>query len=76
MGKSLGVYEPLSVTYYLPEAKLLLDLVTPEGCKAKLTWVTSQDEDSLPAKETYQNQPSSVMPGSQDRKSQVRLCNH
>ena len=30
--------------------KLVLDLATPEGCKAELTWVVVISQDSLPAK--------------------------
>jgi len=34
----------------LPQPKLVLNLATPEGCKAKLTWVVVISHDSLPAK--------------------------
>jgi len=34
----------------LPQPKLVLDLATPEGCKAELTWVVVISQDSLPAK--------------------------
>jgi len=42
---------PAEVTFPpLPQPKLLLDLATPEGCKAELTWVVVISQDSLPAK--------------------------
>ena len=34
----------------LPQLKPGLDLVTPEGCEAELTWVVVTSQDSLPAK--------------------------
>jgi len=34
----------------LPQPKLVLDLATPEGCKAELTWMVVISQDSLPAK--------------------------
>ena len=34
----------------LPQQKLVLDLATPEGYKAELTWVVVISEDSLLAK--------------------------
>jgi len=33
----------------LPQWKLVLDLATPEGCKAELTWVEVISQDSLRA---------------------------
>jgi len=49
-GKSHAAWDPAEVIF-TPSAqqKLVLDLATQEGCKAELTWVTSQD--SLPTKE-------------------------
>ena len=42
---------PTEVTFLpLPQPKLVLDLATPEGCKAELTWVVVISQDSLPAK--------------------------
>ena len=42
---------PAEVTFLpLPQPKLVLDLATPEGCKAELTWVVVISLDSLPAK--------------------------
>jgi len=35
----------------LPQPKLALDLVTPEGCKAELSWVVVIFQDSLAAKD-------------------------
>ena len=32
----------------LPQPKLVLDLVTQEGCKAELTWVVVVSQDSSP----------------------------
>ena len=32
----------------LPQPKLVLDLATPEGCKAELTWVVVISQDSYP----------------------------
>ena len=34
----------------LTQPKLVLDLATPEGCKAELTWMVVISQDSLPAK--------------------------
>ena len=34
----------------LLQPKLVLDLATPERCKAELTWVVVISQDSLPAK--------------------------
>jgi len=42
---------PAEVTFPpLPQPKLVLDLATPEGCRAELTWVVVIFQDSLPAK--------------------------
>jgi len=42
---------PAEVTFPpLPQPKLVLNLATPEGCKAELTWVVVICHDSLPAK--------------------------
>jgi len=35
----------------LYQPKLVLELTTPEGCKAELTWVVVTSQDSLPAKD-------------------------
>jgi len=40
----------------LPQPKLVLDLVTPEGCKAELTWVVVTSQDNLPAKDGHLSQ--------------------
>jgi len=40
----------------LPQPKLVLDLATPEGCKAELTWVVVISQDSLPAKNGHLSQ--------------------
>jgi len=38
---------PAEVTFpLLPQQKLVLDLATPRGCKAKLTWVVVTSKDS------------------------------
>jgi len=42
-------YEITEVTFPpLPQPKLVLDLATPEGCKAELTWVVVISQDRLP----------------------------
>jgi len=42
---------PAEVTFPpLPQPKLVLDLATPEGCNAELTWVVVIYKDSVPAK--------------------------
>ena len=47
---------PAEVTFPpLPQPKLVLDLATPEGCKAELTWVVVISQDSLPAKYGLRN---------------------
>jgi len=40
----------------LPQPKLVLDLATPEGCEAELTWVVVISQDSLPAKYSHLSQ--------------------
>jgi len=40
----------------LPQLKLVLDLVTLEGCKAELTWVVVISQNSLPAKDGHLSQ--------------------
>ena len=37
----------------LPLPKLVLDLATPEGWTAELTWVMVISQDSLPAKDRH-----------------------
>ena len=40
MGSHSVTFHPAEVTFLpLPQPKLVLDLATPEGCKAELTWV-------------------------------------
>jgi len=40
MGSHSVTYHPAVVTYPpLPQPKVVLNLATVEGCKAKLTWV-------------------------------------
>jgi len=42
---------PAEVTFPpLPQPKLVLDLATPEGREAELTWVVVISQDSLPTK--------------------------
>jgi len=45
---------PAAVT--LPQPKLVLDLATPEGCKAELTYVVVIAQHSLPAKDGHLSQ--------------------
>jgi len=40
----------------LSQPKLVLDLATPEGCKAELTWVVVISQESLPAKDGHLSQ--------------------
>jgi len=51
-------YLPLSNSDFpsLPKPKLVLDLVTLEGCKAELTWVVVISQDSLLAKDRHLSQ--------------------
>ena len=52
MGSHSVTCHPAAVTLLpLPQPKLVLDLVTPDGCKAELTWVVVISQDSLPAKD-------------------------
>jgi len=46
------IFDPLTLNIYsaLGIGGLVLDLATPEGCKAELTWVVVISQDSLPAK--------------------------
>jgi len=40
MGSHSVTYHLAVVTFtHVPQSKLVLNLVTPEGCKAELTWV-------------------------------------
>ena len=48
MGSHSVTCHPADVTFPpLPQSKLVLDLATPEGCKAELTQVCLQSEASL-----------------------------
>jgi len=51
MGSHSVTCHPAPVTFPpLPQLKLVLDLATPEGCKADLTWVKMELEDSFDEK--------------------------
>jgi len=51
MGSHSVTCHPVVVTFPpLPQPKLVLDLATPEGCKAELTPVVVISHDSLHAK--------------------------
>ena len=57
---------PTAVTFSpLPQLKLVLDLATPEGRKAELTWMLVISEDGLPVKYGHLSQkyPGSGMAG-------------
>jgi len=46
-----------AVTFmHFPQLKLVLDLATPEGCKAELTWVIVVSQDTLLAKDGHLSQ--------------------
>jgi len=47
---------PAATSAPLPQPKLVLDLATPEGCKAELTWVMVISNDSSPAKDGHLSQ--------------------
>ena len=48
---------PAAMTFpLLPQPKLVLDLVSLEGCKAELTWVVVISQDSLPDKDGHLSQ--------------------
>jgi len=54
MGSHIVTCHPAVVTFPpLPQAKLVLNLATPEGCKAELTRVVVISQDSLSAKYDY-----------------------
>ena len=72
---------PAAVTFPpIPQTKLVLDLATPDECKAELTSVFIISHDSLPAKYDHlsQQQPGSVTDGNwtRNRKSQIQRPNH
>jgi len=51
VGSHRVTYHPAVTTFPpLSHPKLELDLATPEGSKAKFTWVVVISQDSLPAK--------------------------
>jgi len=51
MGSHSVTCQPAAVTFPpLPQPKLVLDLATPAGCKAELTWVAVISQDRLPTK--------------------------
>jgi len=57
MGSHSVACHPAVVTFpLLPQPKLVLDLATPEGCKAELTYVVVTSQDSLPAKDGHLSQ--------------------
>jgi len=54
MGSHSVICHPVAVTFPpLPQPKLVLDLATPEGCKAELTLVAVISKDSLNAKDGH-----------------------
>jgi len=55
MGSHRVTSHPAVVTFpHFPQPKLVLDLVTPEGCKAEFTWVVVMFEEAyLPKTATY-----------------------
>ena len=55
MGSHSVTCHPEEVTFQpLPQPKLVLDLATPEGCKAELTYVVvTCSQDSLPTKDGH-----------------------
>jgi len=57
MGSHSVTCHPAAMTFPpLPQTKLVLNLATPEGRKAELTWVVVIFQDSLPAKDGYLSQ--------------------
>ena len=51
MGSQIVTYHPAAVTFPpLPQSKLVLELSTPEGCNAELTYVVVISQDRLPTK--------------------------
>ena len=76
LGSHSVTCHPAAVTFPpLTQTKLVVNLATPEGCKAELTWVVVISQDSFPVKYGHLSQklPGSVMAGNQtcDCKSQV-----
>ena len=57
MGSHSVTCHPAALTFpLLPQPKLVLDLATPEGCKAELTWLVVISKDSLPAENCHLSQ--------------------
>jgi len=50
MGSHSVTCHPAAETDVLPRPKMVLDLVTPDGWKADLTWVVVISEGNLPVK--------------------------
>jgi len=74
MGSHSDTCHPAAVIFPpLPQPKLVLDLATPEECKAELTWVVITSQDNLPAKDGHPSQKytSSVMTGTQTSDAKV-----
>jgi len=59
---------------------VILDLATPKGCKAELTWVSVTSQDRLPARDSHPPQKitGNAVTGirTHDRESKVRHHNH
>jgi len=63
MGSHSVTCHPAEVTFLpLPQPKLVLDLATPKGCKAELTWVVVTSQDSIPARNDHLPQKKLAIP--------------
>jgi len=81
MGSHSVTCHPAEVTLPpLPQLKLVLDLATTKGCKAKLTLVVVASQDSLRERNGHlpQKKTGNAVTGirTHDRESQVRHPNH
>jgi len=81
MGSHSVTCHPAEATFPpLPQPKLLLNLATPKGCKAELTWVLAIFQDRLPVRDGHlpQKKIDSAVTGirTHDRESPVRHPKH
>jgi len=54
MGSHSVIWHPAEVTFPpIHQLRLILDLATPEGCKAELTKLVVTSQNSLPAKDGH-----------------------
>jgi len=62
MGSHSATCHLAAVTFQpLPQPKLVLNFVPPEGCKAELIWVVVISQDSLHAQDSHLSQQPAML---------------